>query len=117
METVDALPHQGSDSIMIAGYPVDKGLKTMWLGKGFAFMQPGGTWVLHDVDTMPGNSGSGCFARDKEGHLALYHVHNGYLQAQGLNYATSLTPERMSLICRWIRSTMQDTDGTPSFVC
>ena len=60
-------------------------------GVGFGYVQTP-EWILHDVDTTPGNSGSSCLtARSSDNQLVVAHVHNGNMPSYGLNYATTIT--------------------------
>lgn len=90
IESKDNSHFNQSEWIMIAGYPQDKGLTQMWADMGHTFVQSK-DWVTHDVDTMPGNSGSGCLSHHPETkEWVLRHVHNGFYPDLNLNYATTM---------------------------
>lgn len=106
-------PPQTALDVLIVGYPLDKGLNSLWSAHGQAHMQSsniGGenvassaTWATHDVDTKQGNSGALCLVKiegagDVNGAMeyAAVAVHNGYMKVTGLNYASVVTVGRLT---------------------
>jgi hypothetical protein len=81
----------------------------MWLASGQVLPQRD-SWVYHDVDTKSGNSGSTCWYYSRDGQPQVQHIHNGYIAARRLNYATSINAARYQWLCFLMQQTTRGLD-------
>lgn len=81
----------------------------MWLASGTVFPQRD-DWIYHDVDTKTGSSGSACWYMREDGQPQLQHIHNGYIAASRLNYATSIGASRYQWLCFLMQQTSRGLD-------
>lgn len=88
--------------LMITGYSSGKAPGTMWEGTGITLeANPKNNLITHDVDTLPGTSGSLLRIQTERGVVAI-GIHRG---PTGLvNNGVYFTPEIFDAITRWLKN-------------
>jgi V8-like Glu-specific endopeptidase len=89
--------------VHVSGYPGDKPTSTLW-SMGHTLKKVDPYELLYDIDTYPGQSGSGVWLKYKEGpHVAAVHVRGEVVKGKG-NQAVRLSLEKFNQIHEWIEN-------------
>jgi V8-like Glu-specific endopeptidase len=95
-------------NIYVSGYPGDKGATQLWSMKGKPTRLDSNR-ISYEIDTYPGQSGSGVFMKDKNGHYVLDK--NGYYVlgvhtygGEHENSATRITSEKFDKLISWMQN-------------